>query len=77
METPVPEEESVQQINYNKLFDGIRGFKANEHIPRQEFYAELSKHQNPHTLFIGCLIRVLFQILSPEQSLVNCLWCAT
>jgi len=54
METPVPEEESVQQINYNKLFDGIRGFKANEHIPRQEFYAELSKHQNPHTLFIGC-----------------------
>lgn len=48
------EEENVQQINYNKLFEGIRGFKTNEHIPRKEFYAQLSQHQNPHTLFIGC-----------------------
>lgn len=46
--------EDYKQINYNKLLDGIRGFKANEHIPKQEFFAQLSKHQNPHTLYIGC-----------------------
>ncbi|NLL28295.1 MAG: carbonic anhydrase [Bacteroidales bacterium] len=48
------EDDNSQQINYNKLFDGIRGFKANEHIPRKEFFSQISNHQNPHTLFIGC-----------------------
>jgi len=55
MEEPtILEDEIAQPVNYNKLFEGIRGFKANEHIPRQEFYAQLSRQQNPHTLFIGC-----------------------
>lgn len=48
------EDDNSQQLNYNRLFDGIRGFKANEHIPRKEFFSQISNHQNPHTLFIGC-----------------------
>ncbi|MDD2607158.1 MAG: carbonic anhydrase [Lascolabacillus sp.] len=39
---------------YKRLFEGIREFKANEYIPRQQFFEELGKKQNPHTLFIGC-----------------------
>ena len=48
------EEEKHHEPNYHRLFEGIRGFKSNEHIPKQEFFAELGKYQNPHTLFIGC-----------------------
>lgn len=46
--------DNSEQVNYNKLFEGIRGFKANEHIPKKEFFEQLGKHQNPHTLYIGC-----------------------
>ncbi|HOF81256.1 MAG: carbonic anhydrase [Bacteroidales bacterium] len=48
------EDDSHQHPNYYRLFEGIRGFKSNEHIPKQEFFAQLGKHQNPHTLYIGC-----------------------
>lgn len=49
------QDDSPQTIDYySKLFDGVRDFKANEFIPRQQFFSELSKSQNPHTLFIGC-----------------------
>ncbi len=41
-------------IDYAHLFEGIRNFKANEFIPRQQFFEELAHQQNPHTLFIGC-----------------------
>lgn len=41
-------------LYYKRLFEGIREFKANEYIPRQQFFEELGKKQNPHTLFIGC-----------------------
>ncbi len=54
MKTTENENNNSQQINYNRLFEGIRGFKANEHIPKKEFFAQLGKHQNPHTLYIGC-----------------------
>ncbi|HLW10619.1 MAG TPA: carbonic anhydrase, partial [Fermentimonas sp.] len=40
--------------HYKRLLDGIRGFKENEFIPKQEFFKDLSDKQNPHTLFIGC-----------------------
>ncbi len=43
-----------EPIDYAHLFEGIRNFKANELIPRQEFFETLAHHQNPHTLFIGC-----------------------
>ncbi|HPW65549.1 MAG TPA: FkbM family methyltransferase [Salinivirgaceae bacterium] len=48
------EENNYPRPNYNKLFEGVRGFKSNEHIPKKEFFAQLGKHQNPHTLYIGC-----------------------
>ena len=48
------EDDNSKQLNYNKLFDGIRSFKANEHIPRKDFFSQISNHQNPHTLLIGC-----------------------
>lgn len=41
-------------LDYNRLFEGIRDFKTNEFIPRQQFFEELGRHQNPHTLFISC-----------------------
>ncbi|HHU97298.1 MAG TPA: carbonic anhydrase [Petrimonas sp.] len=43
-----------ESIDYAHLFEGIRNFKANELIPRQEFFEALAHQQNPHTLFIGC-----------------------
>ncbi len=43
-----------EPIDYAHLFEGIRNFKANELIPRQEFFEALAHKQNPHTLFIGC-----------------------
>ena len=46
--------EKSTPIDYNRLFEGIRGFKANEFIPHQRFFEELGQQQNPHTLFIGC-----------------------
>jgi carbonic anhydrase len=54
MNTTNPEDDSLQTLDYNRLFEGVRDFKTNEFIPRQQFFAELGKHQNPHTLFIGC-----------------------
>jgi len=30
-------EEKHHEPNYHRLFEGIRGFKSNEHIPKQEF----------------------------------------
>lgn len=49
------QDDSPQAIDYySKLFDGVRSFKTNEFIPRQQFFEELGKSQNPHTLFIGC-----------------------
>ncbi|MDD3787474.1 MAG: carbonic anhydrase [Petrimonas sp.] len=49
-----PEDNSSTPIDYNRLFEGIRDFKANEFIPRQQFFEELGQQQKPHTLFIGC-----------------------
>lgn len=46
--------EKFNSLYYKRLFEGIREFKANEYIPRQQFFEELGKKQNPHTLFIGC-----------------------
>lgn len=46
--------EKFNSLYYKRLFEGIREFKANEYIPRQQFFEELGKNQNPHTLFIGC-----------------------
>ena len=43
-----------ESIDYAHLFEGIRNFKANELIPRQEFFEALAHQQNPHTLFIVC-----------------------
>jgi hypothetical protein len=37
------EDDSHQHPNYYRLFEGIRGFKSNEHIPKQEFFAQLGK----------------------------------
>lgn len=51
---PAHDPEAPKSIDYNRLFEGIRDFKTNEFIPRQQFFEELGKHQNPHTLFIGC-----------------------
>ena len=33
----IHEEEKHHEPNYHRLFEGIRGFKSNEHIPKQEF----------------------------------------
>lgn len=44
----------VDSLYYKRLFEGIREFKANEFIPRKQFFEELGHKQNPHTLFIGC-----------------------
>jgi|SRR5690554_785033 len=52
MELSNSEKSSSQ--HYKRLLDGIRGFKENEFIPKQEFFKDLSDKQNPHTLFIGC-----------------------
>lgn len=46
--------ENIESIDYKRLFEGIRGFKSNEFVPRQQFFEELGQQQNPHTLFIGC-----------------------
>ncbi len=48
------EQNIPESIDYAHLFEGIRNFKANELIPRQEFFEALAHQQNPHTLFIGC-----------------------
>ncbi|MDI9606286.1 MAG: carbonic anhydrase [Bacteroidota bacterium] len=48
------EQNIPESIDYAHLFEGIRNFKANEFIPRQEFFEALAHQQNPHTLFIGC-----------------------
>ncbi len=48
------EQNIPEAIDYAHLFEGIRNFKANELIPRQEFFEALAHQQNPHTLFIGC-----------------------
>ena len=52
MELSNSEKSSSQ--HYKRLLEGIRGFKENEFIPKQEFFKDLSDRQNPHTLFIGC-----------------------
>lgn len=52
MELSNSEKSSSQ--HYKRLLEGIRGFKENEFIPKQEFFKDLSDKQNPHTLFIGC-----------------------
>ena len=48
------DQEKTDSSYYKRLFEGIRQFKANEFIPRQQFFEELGQKQNPHTLFIGC-----------------------
>ena len=48
------EKEKLDSLYYKRLFEGIKEFKANEFIPRQQFFEELGQKQNPHTLFIGC-----------------------
>lgn len=40
--------------HYKRLINGIKDFKENEFIPRQQFFEKLGDKQNPHTLFIGC-----------------------
>lgn len=46
--------EKLNNIDYKRLVEGIKGFKANEFIPRQQFFEDLGGSQSPHTLFIGC-----------------------
>lgn len=48
------DQEKTDSSYYKRLFEGIRQFKANEFISRQQFFEELGQKQNPHTLFIGC-----------------------
>ncbi|MDD4776831.1 MAG: carbonic anhydrase [Fermentimonas sp.] len=48
------EKEKTDSLYYKRLFEGIKEFKANEFIPRQQFFEKLGQKQNPHTLFIGC-----------------------
>ena len=48
------ERKNPEPIDYNRLFEGIRDFKTNEFIPRQQFFFFLGQQQSPHTLFIGC-----------------------
>lgn len=50
----LPDKKKSDSHYYKRLFEGIREFKANEFIPRQQFFEELGQKQNPHTLFIGC-----------------------
>ena len=49
-----PAKNSPGPFDSNRLFEGVRNFKANEFVPRQEFFETLGCQQNPHTLFIGC-----------------------
>ena len=37
-----------------RLFQGIRNFSEKEFNEHKELYEDLSRQQNPHTLFIGC-----------------------
>lgn len=48
------DKEKRDSLYYKRLYEGIRKFKTNEFIPRQQFFEELGQNQNPHTLFIGC-----------------------
>jgi carbonic anhydrase len=48
------EKDNSNLSHYKRLLNGIKNFKENEFIPRQEFFKELGNKQNPHTLFIGC-----------------------
>ncbi len=48
------EQEAPIPIDYKRLFEGVRDFRTNEFIPRQQFFEELGQQQKPHTLFIGC-----------------------
>lgn len=50
----LPDQKKKDSLYYKRLFEGIREFKTNEFIPRQQFFEELGQKQNPHTLFIGC-----------------------
>jgi len=36
------------------LFEGVKEFNAGDFHQYEELYRQLSKKQNPHTLFIGC-----------------------
>lgn len=47
-------QEELTTIDHKRLFEGVRDFRANEFIPRQQFFEELGQQQKPHTLFIGC-----------------------
>lgn len=47
-------QEESTTIDHKRLFEGVRDFRANEFIPRQQFFEELGQQQKPHTLFIGC-----------------------
>ena len=37
------ERKNPEPIDYNRLFEGIRDFKTNEFIPRQQFFEELGQ----------------------------------
>ena len=50
------QDDSPQAIDYySKLFDGVRSFKTNEFIPRQQFFEELGKSQKHISRL--CLLR--------------------
>jgi len=38
----------------NTLFDGILHFQKNDYEKNKEFFREIGRKQDPHTLFIGC-----------------------
>ena len=48
------EKDNLNLSHYKRLINGIKDFKENEFIPRQQLFEELGDKQNPHTLFIGC-----------------------
>jgi carbonic anhydrase len=37
-----------------RLFKGVAKFKRENFEKNKEFFSDLGRHQNPHTLFIGC-----------------------
>lgn len=36
------------------LFDGVKEFNTNDFVEHQDLFREIGRHQQPHTLFIGC-----------------------
>lgn len=43
--------EKFNSLYYKRLFEGIREFKANEYIPRQQFLKNWEKAESSHIIY--------------------------